>query len=78
MKVVNKNSIKIMIFGDLKEGDVFTFIKDSSVNLPIYMKCGEKPGTRYAVNLETGILYTYDHCSPVMKIDGEFNIKQEK
>lgn len=78
MNILGKVEIKPTYFKDIKGGDVFYFLKDYKdiidIKLNIYMKClGDR-----AVNLETGILYSFDDYEAVEILDATMNIKPKQ
>lgn len=70
MTVLGKDNIKYACFSDLKLGDVFCFvdcINRESNN--IYMRCGYTDLDYSAVNLETGLMYSFkEHERDAVKI----------
>lgn len=66
--IINRTAIvPKTTFRDLNLGDVFYFINKESNNdkIKIYMRCGSSDSDRYAVNLETGIFYSFDNNEQV-------------
>ena len=67
-------------FKDLKTGDVFCFVKDlckCHPEIKIYMRCGRVEADKTAMNLETGIMYTFDEYEPVKILSAVLNVKGE-
>lgn len=66
-------------FKDLKYGEVFYFmdkpLKDSS-DIKVYMRGGNIASNMTAINLETGIMYTFDETSPVKVLSAQICIKE--
>lgn len=74
MKIYGKQNIRIITFEDLEKGDVFYFSSDNDKDEKrVYMRCGHT-SELVAVNLETGICYSFDANQAVVKLDGEFHI----
>ena len=76
MKVYGKADIHSVLYKDLEKGDVFIFLKDCKdlVGRKVYMRCGHT-SENSAVNLETGICYSFDDGEPVEIVDATLNIK---
>lgn len=77
MEICGKSNIKKKIFKDLKQGDVFYFIEDYSTDfskINVYMRCGHTDEND-AVNLETGVCYTFKEDLPVELLDTTLNVK---
>lgn len=66
---ISKN-IKPMLFNDLKFGDVFYFTNSyvDNEHIKIYMRCGHTYSDKTAVNLKTGLMYSFDN-EPVVLLD---------
>ena len=64
-------------FKDLKQGDVFYFLKDCNdvVNQKIYMRCGHTSSDLSAVNLDTGTCYGFDKDELVEILDAAITVK---
>ena len=66
-------------FEDLKNGEVFYFtdkpLKDSS-DIKVYMRGGHTALDMTAINLETGIMYSFDKSSPVKVLSARINIEE--
>lgn len=81
MKILGKTEIKTTLFKDLKDGDVFYFLKDckdiKDIKVKIYMRCGHTQSDKSAVNLESGICYGFDDYEPVEVLDATMNIKSK-
>lgn len=67
-------------FKDLKFGEVFYFVnqslKDSS-DIRIYIRGGHTDTSKTAMNLETGIMYSFDEYEPVKVISAYLQIENE-
>lgn len=78
MNIYGKADIRQTRFKDLCYGDVFCFVKDikdiSSVK--IYMRGGENSARKTAMNLETGIVYSFDDNEPVTILNAQLTIKE--
>ena len=70
---------KLKKFKDLKFGDIFYFIdkslKDDS-DLKIYMRGGHTTTDHTAINLETGIMYSFDEHLPVKILSADLHIEK--
>lgn len=80
MDIYGKNNIKKKIFKDLNKGDVFYFTEDYCTDFTktkIYMRCGHTDEYA-AVNLETGICYTFKKDLPVEILHTVLNIREDK
>ena len=65
-------------FKDLTNGEVFCFVKDlckCHPEIKIYMRGGHKETDKTAMNLETGIMYSFDEYEPVRVLSTILNIK---
>ncbi len=83
VKVMGTSGIRTTVFGDLKCGEVFFFIKDFlngglGQDSHIYMRCGHTGSDKSAVNLKTGICYSFDEKEPVELLEAVVNIKPLK
>jgi len=70
-----KNQMK---FEDLKNGQVFCFVDDiseDSSEIKIYMRGGHTTTDGTAMDLETGIMYSFDEKSYVKILDVTLNIR---
>ena len=76
MKVCGKQNIEIMLFQDLDRGDVFYFSSDNGKeDKKIWMRCGHSDTDLAAVNLESGVCYSFAGCETVVQLQGEFSIE---
>ena len=67
-------------FKDLKYGEVFFFLDNSfkdSTDMKIYMRGGRDSSDNGAINLETGIMYSFDKDLLVESLSAHLNIKRE-
>lgn len=81
MKVQGKSTINQLSFKDLKSGDVFCFTKDITSNIEnvkVYLRGGHTSTDKTAINLETGIMYTFEDTEPVKIVSGTLIIKDEE
>lgn len=65
-------------FKDLKSGDVFYFVDKqikSSSDIRIYMRGGHTHTDKTAINLETGIMYSFDGDQPVQIVSATMSIE---
>ena len=65
-------------FKDLKNGDVFYFVDrqiESSSDIKIYMRGGHTCTDKTAINLETGIMYSFDENQPVQIVSATMNVE---
>lgn len=65
-------------FKDLKNGDVFYFVDKqikSSSDIKIYMRGGHTCTDKTAINLETGIMYSFDEDQPVQIVSATMSIE---
>ena len=65
-------------FKDLKSGDVFYFVTnqiESSSDIRIYMRGGHSTTDKTAINLETGIMYSFDENQPVQILSATINVE---
>lgn len=65
-------------FKDLKNGDVFYFVDrqiESSSDIKIYMRGGHMCTDKTAINLETGIMYSFDENQPVQIVSATMNVE---
>lgn len=66
-------------FKDLDFGDVFYFIDDSLnnySNLRVYMRGGYTHMDKTAINLENGIMYSFDDNLPVKVLSADLHIEK--
>lgn len=66
-------------FKDLKFGEVFYFIDKSLKNfsdIKIYMRGGHTQTDKTAINLETGIMYSFDESLPVKVLSADLHIEK--
>ena len=66
-------------FKDLKYGEVFFFLDNSfkdGTDMEIYMRGGRNSSDNGAINLETGIMYSFDTDSLVESLSAHLNIKK--
>lgn len=81
MNIYGKLNIynKYKKFKDLKFGEVFyfedKFFKDLS-DIKIYMRGGHTCADKTAINLETGIMYSFDESLPVKVLSTDLHIKK--
>ena len=79
---ITQQQLKTVLFEDLKRGDVFYFMKDYVNDIKnykpvrIYMRCGSTDSDKYAVNLYTGIMYSFDDHEPVQILEATMNVYQ--
>ena len=79
MEIYGKSQILKTLFKDLKKGEVFFFYKDYKKDFSdwqIYMRCGHT-NEYTAVNLETGICYSFDKNEPVEIVSATISITQK-
>lgn len=65
-------------FEDLQVGEIFCFVKDfcePHPNVKVYMRGGHTSMDKTAMNLETGIMYSFDKYEPVRTLSATLNIK---
>ena len=83
LKIMGLTGIRTTTFKDLKNGDVFFFIKDFvngglNQDSHVYMRCGHTGTDKSAVNLKTGICYCFDDKEPVELLEATVNLKPIK
>ena len=65
-------------FKDLRLGDVFCFMDDMTkdkAELKVYMRAGHTSTDKTAINIGTGIMYTFDEDLLVKRLDASLYIK---
>lgn len=77
MQIFGKMDAKQTRFKDLAVGDVFCFIKDiaNPGKVKVYMRGGFTSTDKTAVNLESGIMYTFNPDEPVKVLNAQLTIK---
>ena len=79
---INFKCNKHLTFGDLRCGDVFCFVGDLSKGEKaldfVYMRVRRDPSDKGAVNLSTGIIYSFEASEPVIKYESELSLRKEE